>query len=72
MNSLERKESGVQTKLSFFPHNRPQWGGCEGLEPGALKRARRWFQEDGGGSNPSPVIRRYLLSSWSNSYHQCS
>ncbi len=26
MNSLERKESGVQTKLSFFPHIRPQWG----------------------------------------------
>jgi hypothetical protein len=26
MNSLERKESGVQTKLSFFPYSRPQWG----------------------------------------------
>lgn len=26
MNSLERKESGVQTKFSFFPYNRPQWG----------------------------------------------
>jgi RNA-directed DNA polymerase len=26
MKSLEKKETGVQTKLSFFPHNRPQWG----------------------------------------------
>jgi RNA-directed DNA polymerase len=26
MSSLERKESGVQTKLSFFSHDRPQWG----------------------------------------------
>ena len=26
MNSLKKKESGVQTKLSFFPHNCPQRG----------------------------------------------
>lgn len=26
MNCLERKESGVQTKLSFFSYSRPQWG----------------------------------------------
>ena len=26
MNSLEKIQSGVQTKLSFFPLNRPQWG----------------------------------------------
>lgn len=26
MDSLKKKESGVQTKLSFFPNSRPQWG----------------------------------------------
>lgn len=46
MSSLERNESGVQTKLSFFSHNRPQWG-CEGLEPGALKEAHRVLRRRG-------------------------